>query len=230
MISQQEQQGLMAKRIGIAEATTTKVTGRPPILVLIAGATGVGKSTTAVKIANEHSFARLLSTDAIREIMRVVDTSQSPALHRSSFSRGESGDAVLDWQDTCKAVEAGVLATIERARREGIDLILEGVHIEPSARLLRSWRDAGGIAIGIVMHVEDISQHTSFLKQRESHSFRNADRYISSLPRIRTIQDSLKEKARLADWNTLDPTRVKDTLERVDHWFDLAWNEWRKSN
>ena len=169
----------MAKRIGIAGATTTKVTGRPPILLLIAGATGVGKSTTAVKIANEHSFARLLSTDAIREIMRVVDTTENSALHRSSFSRGESGDAVLDWQDTCKAVESGVKATIERAQREGIDLILEGVHLEPSSRILRTWRDAGGIAIGIVMHVEDESQHIDFLKQRESHSFRNADRYIS---------------------------------------------------
>lgn len=220
----------MAKIVGIAGATTTKVTGRPPILVLIAGTTGVGKSTTAVKIANEHSFARLLSTDAIREIMRVVDTTDDSALYRSSFSRGESGDAVLDWQDTCKAVEAGILTTIERARREGIDLILEGVHLEPSSRILRSWRDSGGIAIGIVMHVEDEAQHTSFLKQRESHSFRNADRYISALPRIRSIQESLKDKAILMDWNTLDPTRVKDSLERVNHWLDLAWNEWRKRN
>ena len=229
MISKQEQQQIMAKRIGIADATTTKVTGRPPILVLIAGATGVGKSTTAVKIANEHSFARLLSTDAIREIMRVQNTNENHALNRSSFSRGESGDAVLDWQDTCKAVEAGILATIERARREGIDLILEGVHLEPSSRLLRSWRDSGGIAVGIVMHVDDEEQHAGFLKQREIHSFRNAERYISALPRIRAIQDSLKEKSRIADWNTLDATVVKDSLERVNHWLDLAWNDWRKS-
>ena len=229
MISKQEQQQIMAKRIGIADATTTKVTGRPPILVLIAGATGVGKSTTAVKIANEHSFARLLSTDAIREIMRVQNTNENHALNRSSFSRGEAGDAVLDWQDTCKAVEAGILATIERARREGIDLILEGVHLEPSSRLLRSWRDSGGIAVGIVMHVDDEEQHASFLKQRETHSFRNAERYISALPRIRAIQDSLKEKSRIADWNTLDATVVKDSLERVNHWLDLAWNDWRKS-
>lgn len=220
----------MAKRIGIAQSTTTTVTGRPPVLVLIAGATGVGKSTTAVKVAHNREFSRLLSTDAIREVMRVVDKEGSGALRRSSFSKGDTGDAVLDWLDTCKAVEAGILATIERARREGIDLILEGVHLEPSKRLLRTWTESGGIALGIVMHVGDLQKHESFLKQRESHSFRNADRYISALPRIRSIQDALLDKARIADWNTLDPTRVKDSLERIGHWLDLEWNNWRKSN
>ena len=220
----------MAKRIGIAEKTVTTVTGRPPILVLIAGATGVGKSTTAVQLAHSRSFSRLLSTDAVREVMRVMDDGNNKALHRSSFSKGETGDPVLDWQDTCKAVEAGVLATIERARREGIDLILEGVHLEPSSRLIRPWIDSGGIALGIVMHVDDEKQHTSFLKQRESHSFRNADRYISALPRIRAIQDGLREKARIANWHTLDPTRVKDSMEKIQHWLDLCWNEWRRNN
>jgi len=220
----------MAKTIGIAEKTVTTVTGRPPILVLIAGATAVGKSTTAVKLTSSRSFSRLLSTDAIREIMRVVDDGSNEALHRSSFSKGTSGDAILDWQDSCKAVEAGILATIERARREGIDLVLEGVHLEPSSRLLRSWQEAGGIAIGIVMHVDDENKHISFLKQRESFSFRNAERYISALPRIREIQDGLIEKARLANWHTLDPTRVNDSIEKIEHWLDLAWNEWRKSH
>ena len=95
----------MAKTIGIAEKTVTTVTGRPPILVLIAGATAVGKSTTAVKLTNSRSFSRLLSTDAIREIMRVVDDGSNEALHRSSFSKGSSGDAIIDWLDSCKAVE-----------------------------------------------------------------------------------------------------------------------------
>ena len=92
---------------------------------MIAGATGVGKSTTAVSIASEHSIVRFVSTDAIRETMRVADFGENHALHRSSFSRGESGDPVLDWQDTCKAVESGVLAAIERAQREGITLSLK---------------------------------------------------------------------------------------------------------
>ena len=111
--------------------------GRQGLLV-IAGATGVGKSTAAVGVASRAGFTRVMSTDAIREIMRATDESQQhEALHRSSFSRGTSGEPVLDWNETCLAVEAGIAATVERARREGIDLLLEGVHIVPSARCSR---------------------------------------------------------------------------------------------
>jgi len=114
----------------------------PPRLLLICGATGVGKSTVAVEAAQRLGFSRLLSSDAIREIMRAgTDEVEQPALFRSSFSRGVAGDAVVDWLDTCLAVKTGITATISRARREGIDLILEGVHLVPENRWLREWRE-----------------------------------------------------------------------------------------
>ena len=135
-------------RIIDTEATMTSIqrnaNEEPPRLLLIAGATGVGKSTTSVEAAQRLGFSRLLSTDAIREIMRACsDEDSQPALHRSSFSRGEAGDPVVDWLDTCLAVEAGISATISRARREGVDLVLEGVHLVPENRWLREWREAG---------------------------------------------------------------------------------------
>ena len=220
----------MARSISIAETTKTKVTRKPPILILIAGSTGVGKSTTAIETAGQQSITRVVSTDTIRETMRVADQGESHSLNRSSFSRGESGDAVLDWQDTCKSVESGIFAIIEKAQREGVSLILEGVHLEPNARVIRSWRNAGGIAIGIVMHVDDEERHVSFFKQREVYTFRNAERYISALPRIRAIQDSLKDKAKIFDWYRIDASIEKDVQGKIKHWIDLAWNEWNKTH
>lgn len=216
----------MARTVGLAETTAKTIANRPPRLLIIAGATGTGKSTVAMKIGAKSNFARLISTDAIREIMRSMDNNQAnPALHRSSFSIGESNDAIIDWVDTCKAVEKGIEATINRAMREGIDLLLEGVHIIPSDRLIRSWIDAGGIALGVIMMVSDEEKHKSMIKSRDAHSFRRHDRYIANFDRIRRIQDGLVERSKIASWPVVDISRVASDQEKIEHYLDLAWNE-----
>ncbi len=206
----------MAKTIGLAQRTAQTLAANPPRLLLIAGASGVGKSTAAVGVAHRAGFRRVMSTDAIREIMRaIIEPEQSPALHRSSFSSGESGDAVLDWNETCLAVETGVSAIVDRARREGVDLLLEGVHLVPSARLLRAWEEAGGVALGVVMVVDEERTHESMLKKRDMNSYRRSDRYLANFSRIRAIQDGLIERAKIANWPLVDPSRVEDDVERV---------------
>ncbi len=219
----------MAREIGLAEAAARTIANRAPRLLVIAGATGTGKSTASVQIAASHGFARLLSTDAVREIMRSCDEERSDvALHRSSFSQGDSGEPVIDWLDTCQAVEGGIVATIDRARREGIDLLIEGVHINPSERLLRSWREAGGIAIGLVMTVGEEDRHRSMIRSRDAHSFRRADRYLAAFPRIRAIQEGLIERAKIASWPIVDLSRVSKDTERIKQLIDLAWDEHTK--
>ena len=216
----------MAREVSLADAASRTIADRAPRLLVIAGATGTGKSTASVQLAADIGFSRLLSTDAIREIMRSCDEErQRPALHRSSFSRGSSGEPVIDWLDTCQAVEGGIVATIDRARREGIDLLIEGVHINPSERLLRSWREAGGIAIGLVMTVGEEDRHRSMIRSRDAHSFRRPDRYLAAFPRIRAIQDGLIERAKIASWPIVDLSRVSKDTDRIKHLLDLAWNE-----
>ncbi len=215
----------MTRRVGLAESTAKALVTRPPRLLVIAGATGVGKSTASVGLASRAGFTRLMSTDAIREIMRVSDPEHlDPALHRSSFSKGDSGHPVLDWQETCLSVEPGLLATIDQARREGIDLLVEGVHVNPGARLLRAWEDAGGVAVGIVMAVVEEKAHQSMLKARDAHSYRRSDRYLASFDRIRAIQEGLIERSKITGWSVVDPTRVDD-VERIFTLLNWAINE-----
>ena len=81
----------MARKVGMAQATARTISDRAPRLLIIAGATGSGKSTASLKIAAKSKFARIISTDAIREIMRSCDQEGAQsALHRSYFSIGSA--------------------------------------------------------------------------------------------------------------------------------------------
>ena len=59
----------MARKVGMAQATARTIADRAPRLLIIAGATGSGKSTAALKIAAKSKFARIISTDAIRDLV-----------------------------------------------------------------------------------------------------------------------------------------------------------------
>ena len=70
----------MAREVSLADAAARTIADRAPRLLVIAGATGTGKSTASVQLAADIGFSRLLSTDAVREIMRSCDEErQQPA-------------------------------------------------------------------------------------------------------------------------------------------------------
>src|SRR6266581_1952102 len=57
-----------------------------PLVILIGGATGVGKSTIATQLAARLGIVRVVATDAIREVMRSMFSAElMPTLHTSSF-------------------------------------------------------------------------------------------------------------------------------------------------
>lgn len=118
-----------------------------PLLLLIGGATGCGKSTVATELAHRLEIVRTQSTDMLREVMRMmVPPRLLPVLHTSSFNAWRTmpeyidGDEVAD-QDTALAdgyrtqselLSVACEAVINRALKERVSLILEGVHIHPS--------------------------------------------------------------------------------------------------
>jgi 2-phosphoglycerate kinase len=111
-------------------------------LLVITGASGVGKSTLTTRVASALEFEKIASTDTVREILRTqLGIEAEPALHRSSFQPAGSG-AIEDWRATIVPLSDGIEAVIERARKRGSDLLLEGVHIAPSFTLLDDWRAA----------------------------------------------------------------------------------------
>ena len=191
---------------------------RPPRLLLIGGGTSVGKTTLAKAVAHELGFTRIVNTDTIREVLRAASGPDAPAaLNRSSYSKGETGDAVTDWID----------AVISRARREGVDLVLEGVHLVPEEGFLHTWRSQGGVAVGMIVTIGHEGTHRERIEQREEHTYRGPARYLAAFERIRAIQRGMEERASGANWKSLDSHLEQDSLKRVEQWLTTAWYERR---
>jgi 2-phosphoglycerate kinase len=112
---------------------------------------------------------------------------------------------------------------VERARRQGVDLVLEGVHVIPSRRLLSAWETAGGAAVGIVIKIEDESTHRERIEKREANTWRGAERYRIGFERIRLIQRTIEEKGSGAEWKVVDSRLHKDGLGMVRQWLNEAW-------
>src|SRR5205085_7302865 len=105
-----------------------------PVILLVGGATGTGKSTVATEAAHRLGITRVTSTDFIRQTIRAFFSEEfMPSVHYSSFEAGQSvadadtGDpTLLGFLDQTRNVLVGVEAAILRAVREGLSLVLEG--------------------------------------------------------------------------------------------------------
>jgi len=116
-----------------------------PLILLIGGSSGSGKSTVATALANRLGIVRTQSTDMLREVMRMMIPERLlPVLHRSSSDAWKAlpGNRE-DTEDVDVLLADGYLrqtellmvpceAVIGRAIRERVSLILEGVHVHPS--------------------------------------------------------------------------------------------------
>ena len=116
-----------------------------PLIFLIGGTAGCGKSTVATMLANRLDIVRSQSTDMLREVMRTMMPKQlMPVLHTSSFTAWkalpgspenmkEVSDTLLvnGYRSQAELLTVAIEAVIQRALRERVSLILEGVHIHP---------------------------------------------------------------------------------------------------
>jgi 2-phosphoglycerate kinase len=190
-----------------------------PRLLIIAGSSGVGKSTISARAASSLGFSKSASTDTIREALRTqFDAEQVPALHRSSFESAGNG-AIEDWHATVAVLSEAIQAVVSRAASKHSDLILEGVHIIPSSGILEGWRESGGVASGVLLYVEDEDAHRQFIRTREKHNDRGLGHYLDNLDRIRAIQEEMLAKADESGWFVLDAS-IGDPIGQIGDSFE----------
>jgi len=188
-----------------------------PLVILIGGATGTGKSTVATQIAYRLGITRLTSTDSIRQTMRAFFSHEfMPSIHYSSF---EAGAAVQDADDPLVAgfleqsrnVLVGVRASIERALQEGWSIILEGVHIVPG--LLPTYLE-GALVCPFILAIEDETAHAQHFFSRGSGR-RPLAPYLDHFEEIRRLQRFLAERAEREAVPVIENESADETTDTV---------------
>jgi 2-phosphoglycerate kinase len=175
-----------------------------PLIILIGGATGVGKSTIATQLAARLGITRIIPTDAIREVMRSMFSAElMPTLHTSSFDADHlvrhplprnADPVIVGYREQATAVAVGAEALVRRAVEENTDLILEGAHLVPGFFDPAEFTDA--FVVQFVITVDDPEVHRShFLARAHDNRSRPSERYLDFFDNIRKIHRYVKSLA-----------------------------------
>jgi 2,3-bisphosphoglycerate-independent phosphoglycerate mutase len=192
-----------------------------PVIILIGGATGTGKSTLAMELAFRLGIRLVNSTDMIREAMRTVLSPEVvPGLHDHSF-RGivQGGQVVSDprarilagFRQQVAQVAVGVRAVIGRAFREQAHLIVEGTHLLPP---FEQYLPPGGqyYHAGLVLAVPEEELHLSrFPGRARRQKMRPSSIYTDSFQAVRWIHDDVLQVAEDAGAVVLDTRETPES-------------------
>jgi 2-phosphoglycerate kinase len=188
-----------------------------PIILLIGGATGTGKSTVATEVAYRLGITRVSSTDFVRQTMRAFLSRRfMPSIHRSSFDipdEDELRDVLGAFVDQTQNVLIGVRAVIDRALQEGWSLVLEGVHLVPGMLP----KVEGALVVQCVLAIEDEDTHAAhfWVRDASSEGLRPVKKYLDALPDIRLVQEFVVEQARRAGIPVVENSRIELSIATV---------------
>ena len=176
-----------------------------PLVILIGGTTGVGKSTIATQLAARLGIVRVVATDAIRAVMRALFSQElMPTLYTSSFDAGSAlrearlvadDKVIVGFREQTAAVSVGLRGLLDRAAIEGTSVVIEGAHAVPGFVDLEPWEDRV-VAVPLVISVDDQDVHHGHFETRGIDSpSRPAQRYEDGFDNIRKVQKYIKSQA-----------------------------------
>ncbi len=186
--------------------------GDKPLLLLMCGAPGVGKTLLAQEVAHRLGITRVTSTDAIRQVMRMVlPKERAPTLHASSYNahrvaadgaHGAPGEpfTIDAFRSQAEMVGEGAGAMLERAAHEGVSMIMEGVSLLPGQMDTSGWRDSAHVACLAVASFGEAAFKARFRARGAANARRAERRYLKNLDAILQIQEHILESAEQHDW------------------------------
>ena len=200
-----------------------------PLIVLIGGTTGVGKSTIATEVAHRLGITRIVSTDSIRQVMRgIFSKDLMPAIYESSFNawRGlripvpQGADPVIvGFREQTSVVTTGIKSLIERAVLEGVSMIVEGIHLVPGYIDPCEFHNASVVQLVVTVDEEDAHRSHFYIREVQTDGGRPLEKYRANFDNIRLLGHYIEDLAQehgvpLVHSLQLDRT-VAETLELI---------------
>lgn len=198
-----------------------------PMVIYLGGAAGTGKSTLSLDLAPVLRIYRVVATDTIRQVMRMMVSPEIlPAIHDSSFAArhlvfgaDDPGDdpvqeAIDAFQEQALRICVGVRGMVERAVAEGQNVLVEGVHVVPP---IVPFADLEGACyqLPLMLATPDAEEHRRRFFLRARRGRRPAERYIESFETIRALHDFMLEQAEQEDVPLINTGSGSGTRESV---------------
>lgn len=201
-----------------------------PVIILIGGAPGVGKSTLAAELVYRLGIRRMVSSDTIREALRsLINPQLSPELHASSYTawraellpdeeddnRPRRKRVIRGYQAQSQQLAAALSAVVKRSVTEATSVIIEGVHLLPGLLPSIAPQDATLVYLILVASDEDAHRRYFELRDKQTGQRRDGQGYLDHFEEIRIIHDFMLERAKAEDTPIIDTSEVNSTVEKA---------------
>lgn len=205
-------------------------TSGEPLIVLVGGATGTGKSTVCSELAYRLGVVRTQSTDMMREIIRsYLAPHVVPTLGFSSFDawrglpeiktregkRETDNPVIAGFMAQSANVRSALEATIARALKERHDMIVDGIHVLPMELDLSKARKAA-VVVSVMLAVTTRNQLAKQLSWRSREQpDRVSSRYSEKLDAIWALQSFLLDLADKSHIPIIANRAIEDTVREI---------------
>ena len=175
-----------------------------PVIILLGGAAGVGKTSLALEVAHRLGIGRVYSTDSVRQIMRIMLSRELvPAIHGSSydawrlFPADSLGDdpVVEGFRAQASTVSVGIRGSVDRAIAENTSLVMDGVSIVPGMLDVGAYAERADVIFLVVATLDEEAYKNRFSARAADQKQRAPHRYLENLDAILRIQEHFLELA-----------------------------------
>ena len=193
-----------------------------PVIILLGGAAGVGKTSLALEVAHRLGIGRVLSTDSIRQIMRLMFSPDlMPEIHCSTYDaykalglgpEGSPEAVIAGFREQVQKIAGGVNALLDRAVEENTSMLIEGVNQLPSLLDLDRYREHAHVISITVATLDADAYRDRFHARADEARERSADRYLEHFEEIGLIQDFILGEAEQFGLPIIDNVRFDDAV------------------